>query len=458
MMATSQPTQIYTLKKTLVLWQLVMIGLAYLQPMTVFDTFGIVGKESGNHVPSSYFFALIAMLFTALSYGHMVRRYPSAGSAYTYTQKSLTPSIGFLVGWASLLDYVFMPMINILLAKIYLVAILPSVPSWLFVVILAILMTIINLRGIELVARFNSIIVFFQLALMAVFVLLVIKGIYFDGIGSGTLVSSEPFFSPEIQVTGVVAGATILCFSFLGFDGLSSLAEETVDPDRAIPRAIFLTTLVGGIVFIITTYFLQLYFPDTESVIKNLDASQPELFLYVAGKGFQSFGLCFSVAAVFASGMASHAGVSRLMYVMGRDSILPKKFFGFIHPTARTPALNVIFVGLIALSAIVFSLEEALHLVNFGALTAFTFVNISVIAQYYIRDNRRHRLQDHIKFLILPILGTMAIGLLWFNLDIASLERGLVWVGLGIIYLAILTKGFRSYPKAFVVGDDQEDN
>ncbi len=452
MTSQAPATQTYTLKKTLVLWQLVMIGLAYIQPMTVFDTFGIVGKESGNHVPTAYFIALLAMLFTALSYGHMVRKYPSAGSAYTYAQKSLTPSVGFLVGWASLLDYVFMPMINILLAKIYLATLFPGIPGWIFIVGLALMMTIINLKGIELVAHFNAVIVFFQLAVMAVFLWLVIKGIYFDAAGAGTLLSSDPFFTTDLKITGVVAGATILCFSFLGFDGLSSLSEETVDPAKNIPRAIFLTTLIGGVIFIITTYFLQLYFPRAELAIKDLDASQPELFLYVAGKGFQAFGLCFSIATVFASGMAAHAGVSRLMYVMGRDNIFPKRIFGFIHPTLRTPSFNVMFVGLIAISGISFSLEEALHLVNFGALTAFTFVNISVIAQFYIREGRRKTVKDTVKFLILPLIGALAIGLLWVNLEMASIERGLIWVALGVLYLACITKGFRKYPEAFRQG------
>lgn len=131
------------LVKTLTLIQVVMMGLAYLQPMTVFDTFGLVSLKTDGHVPSSYIIALIAILFTALSYGKLVKRFPSAGSAYTYAQKSMSPHLGFMVGWSSLLDYLFMPMINILLAKIYLEAIFPAVAPWIFVVGLVFLMTIL---------------------------------------------------------------------------------------------------------------------------------------------------------------------------------------------------------------------------------------------------------------------------------------------------------------------------
>ena len=118
------------LRKSLKLWQVVMMGLAYLTPMTVFDTFGIVSGLTDGHVPTSYLLALAGVLFTAISYGKLVRQFPTAGSAYTYAQKAINPHVGFLVGWSSLLDYLFLPMINTLLAKIYLTALFPEVPPF----------------------------------------------------------------------------------------------------------------------------------------------------------------------------------------------------------------------------------------------------------------------------------------------------------------------------------------
>ncbi|MEQ9891537.1 APC family permease [Pectobacterium aroidearum] len=429
------------LKRTLTLWPVVMMGLAYMQPMTIFDTFGIVSGLTDGHVATAYAFALVAILFTALSYGKLVKRFPSAGSAYTYAQKAISPHVGFMVGWSSLLDYLFMPMINILLAKIYLEAIFPGVPSWIFVAALVGLMTLFNLRGINLVANLNSIIVVVQVAIMAVFLGLVIHGVYL-GEGAGTLTSTRPFWSENAHVVPMITGATILCFSFLGFDGISSLSEETQDAGRVIPKAIFLTALIGGVIFVAVAYFLQLYFPDI-SRFKEPDASQPEIMLYVAGKFFQSVILVFSCVTVLASGMAAHAGVSRLMYVMGRDGVFPERFFGYIHPKWRTPALNVLLVGVIALSAVSFDLVTATALINFGALVAFTFVNLSVISQFYIRERRNRTVKDTINFLVLPVLGALTVGALWVNLEASSMTLGLVWATIGLLYLAFVTRSFR---------------
>ena len=430
------------LKKTLTLMPVVMIGLAYMQPMTLFDTFGIVSGLTSGHVATAYAFALIAILFTAVSYGKLVRRFPSAGSAYTYAQKAISPHVGFMVGWSSLLDYLFMPMINILLAKSYFESLVPGIPSWIFVVLLVGFMTLSNLRGIKTVANFNSVIVVLQVLVMIGITGMVIYGVA-HGTGAGTLTSSRPFWSADAHVVPMITGATILCFSFLGFDGISSLSEETKDAERTIPRAIFLTALIGGLIFIVVSYFLQLYFPDI-SRFQNPDSSQPEIMLFVAGKVLQVGILIFSVVTVLASGMAAHAGVSRLMYVMGRDGVFPERFFGYIHPKWRTPSLNVLLVGAIALLAINFDLVTATALINFGALVAFTFVNLSVIAQFWIREKRNKTLMDNVHFLLLPLLGALTVGALWVNLEVSSMTLGLIWAAIGIIYLAFVTRSFRN--------------
>lgn len=429
------------LRKTLTLMQVVMMGLAFLQPMTIFDTFGIVSGITNGHVATSYAIALVAILFTAVSYGKLVKRFPSAGSAYTYAQKSMSPYVGFMVGWSSLLDYLFMPMINILLAKIYLQAIFPGVEPWIFVFGLVALMTFFNLRGINVVANLNTAIVIVQVAVMVVFVGLLIHGVY-NGEGAGELWTFRPFASVDAELIPMITGATILCFSFLGFDGISTLSEETPNAGKVIPKAIFLTALIGGIIFIAVSYFLQLYFPDI-SRFKNPEESQPEIMLYVAGALFQSIILVFSCVTVLASGMAAYAGVARLLYVMGRDGVFPEKTFGYVHPKWRTPAFNVLLVGFLALGAVFFDLVTATALINFGALVAFTFVNLSVISQFYIRERRNKGVMDHINYLILPIIGAATMGVLWINLEPGSMELGLVWGAIGLLYMVWITRRFR---------------
>ncbi|EPQ5228572.1 APC family permease [Providencia huaxiensis] len=429
------------LAKTLTLVQVVMIGIAYIQPMTIFDTFGMVSDKTGGHVPTSYIIALAAILFTALSYGKLVKRFPSAGSAYTYAQKSMSPHIGFLVGWTSLLSYIFMPMINILLAKIYLQDIFPNVEPAIFVVGLVILMTAANLRGINVIANLSTVIAIIQVGVMVVFTGLVIHGVS-NGEGTGEIWTFNPFANEKTEMIPLIAGATILCFSFLGFDGLSSLSEETPNAGKVIPRAIFLTALIGGVIFITVSFFLQQYFPDV-SRFKNINETQPDIMRFVAGTFFQSIILVFSCVTVLASGMAAHAGSARLMYVMGRDGVFPEKVFGYVSPTWRTPAYNVLLVGFLALGAIWFEMDFATALINFGALIAFTFVNISVISQFFIRERRMTGFKNILNYLILPVIGTLTVCVLWLNIEEDSMVYGLIWTAVGLVYMAVLTRMFK---------------
>ena len=441
---TAERTQ---LRKSLKLWQIVMIGLAYLTPMTVFDTFGIVSGISQGHVPTAYLLALAGVLFTAISYGKLVRQFPTAGSAYTYAQRAINPHVGFMVGWSSLLDYLFLPMINALLAKIYLTALFPEVAPWIWVVMFVLIMTLINIKSVNLVANFNTVFVLVQLAIIVVFIGLVIHGLN-NGEGTATVLSTQPFFSEHAHLSAMVAGATILCFSFLGFDAVTTLSEETRDAARVIPRAIFLTALYGGVIFITVSYFLQSYFP-TNVRFKEPDAALPEIALYVGGKLFQSVFLCATFINTLASGLASQASVSRLLYVMGRDNVLPERIFGFVHPKWRTPSINVLIVGMVALSAISFDLVTATALINFGALVAFTFVNLSVIVHFYVRGGRNRSLKEHFHYLVLPLLGAAIVAVLWLNLESTSLVMGLIWAGLGFGYLFYLTRSFSRPPPRF---------
>ncbi|PIG09068.1 APC family permease [Comamonas sp. 26] len=439
------------LQKTLLLWHVVIIGLAYIQPMTLLDTFGMVSRDSLQHVPASYFVALLAVLLTSLSYGHMIRRYPSSGSAYTYAQKAIHPNVGFMVGWSSLLDYLLSPMVNILLAKIYLTAIFPEVNHWFWIVGLTVVMVLVNLRGIRFVANFNGLIVFFQLLIIAIFTFMVWRDLYaghnalgaIAEHGGNSLWNLSPFWSAQAEVGALITGATILCFSFTGFDSLSSLAEETHDTENTLPKAIFLTALISGLIFIAATYFLQLYFPgDPKQYFEAVDETQPEILFLVGGALFKSVVLAFAIITVMASGIAAHAGVSRLMYVMGRDGVIHKRFFGHISPKSFTPSYNIVLVGAVALTAGFLSLEYVVALISFGALTAFSFVNLSVLAEYVWRQQRWHTFGDVLRYIVTPVLGFMSVGAMWLKVEMTSLTSGLIWAAIGIAYLAIITSGF----------------
>ncbi|MEH7081626.1 APC family permease [Neobacillus drentensis] len=435
------------LKRSLKLWQVVIMGLAYMTPMVVFDTFGIVSGVTEGHVPTAYIIALIGMLFTASSYGKLVKVFPQAGSAYTYTQKAMNRHLGFLVGWSSLLDYLFLPMVNALLTKLYLNALFPSMPDIIWVLVFVGIVTFLNLRSVNALANFNTLFVLVQILIMAVFIILVIKGLH-SGEGTGTVFSLNPFFVEGMNLPVLITGATILCFSFLGFDAVTTLSEETPNPQKTIPKAIMLTALWGGVIFITTSFFIQSYFPDI-SRFKEPDAALPEIALYVGGKLFQSIFLCTTFVNTLASGLASHASVSRLLYVMGRDKVFPEKWFGYVHPKWRTPAINVLVVGAISLSAWFFDLVTATSLINFGALMAFTFVNLSVISHFAVRQKMHRTPRGFFDYVIMPLIGAGAVGMLWINLEVSSLIMGILWFIVGFTYLLFLTKAFRIAPPQY---------
>ncbi|OIK11888.1 Putrescine importer PuuP [Bacillus sp. MUM 116] len=435
------------LKRSLKLWQIVVMGLSYMAPMAVFDTFGIVSGETKGHVPTAYIIALLGMLFTAISYGKLVRVFPEAGSAYTYTQKAISSHLGFLVGWSSLLDYLFLPMVNALLTKLYLNSLFPSVPDFIWVFIFVGIVTFLNLRSVNVLANFNAFFVFVQIAIIIVFIILVINGLN-HGEGQGTVFNLQPFFKEGMNASLLITGATILCFSFLGFDAVTTLSEETPDPKKTIPKAILLTALCGGIIFVVTSFFIQLFFPDI-SRFKNPDAALPEIALYVGGKLFQSIFLCTTLVNTLASGIASQASISRLLYVMGRDNVFPEKWFGYVNSKYRTPTFNVVLVGVISLSAWFFDLVTATSLINFGALMAFTFVNLSVISHYAFRKKMHRTPKGFFNYVIMPLIGAATVGVLWFNLEASSLIMGLTWFAIGFTYLLYLTKAFRTAPPQF---------
>lgn len=429
-----------TLKRSLGLWAIVGLGLGYMTPTIVFDTFGIVSKETNGVVPLAYITALIVMLFTAISYGKMVKVFPNAGSAYTYTRETMNPHLGFLVGWAALLDYLLLPMVNALIIRIYMVSVFPNVPAWIWVVTYVAAVTGINVWSMGKTSNMNTILVVFELVLIGAFLVLAVVQ-FSHGMGKGTVFTFDPLYHSSVRLSAVLTGATVVCFSFIGFDAVTMYAEEAKDP-KIMPRAIMLTVFIGGAVFFIASYFAQALFPDV-SHFKNTDDTLPEIGLYVGGTLFKLLFISGAFAATVASGLASHASVSRLLYVMGRNGVLPKRWFGYVHPKFRTPAWNVILVGLVSLLAITPSLELISSFINFGALIAFTFVNLSVIAFFVFRKKRYKTAKDVFSYLVMPLAGAGLTGVLWSNLQKDALIFGIIWSGIGFIYMAIQTKFFR---------------
>ncbi|GAA5557925.1 putrescine importer PuuP [Acinetobacter schindleri] len=417
--------------KKMSLWQVVIIGVAYMTPMVVFDTFGIVSGITEGRVPLAYILALVAMLLTAFSYARFARQTEKSGSAYTYTAESCGPKAGFFVGWCALMDYILLPLVNALLAGIYLEAIMPSVPYWAWVCIFTALVTLINCFRINILANLSIVFVVAPLLLMLVFIYLVVKGIGSEQ-GYEHVLTLTPLLNGDTSLLPLVAGAAILCFSFLGFDAVTTMSHETKEPKKNIPRAVMLTTLTGGVIFFSASWFIQLYFP-TNVRFNNPDEALPEIVLYVGGALFQAIFLVAQIMNTFASGLATHASASRLIHIMGRDGIFHKGTFGQVHAKLGTPMYAVITIGLISLMAIVLDLATVVSMVSFGALIAFTAVNFSVFMKFYVRDGQRRGFKNIFLNAVLPWLSVTVMMGLWFNLERVALICGCIWLAVGVL-------------------------
>jgi putrescine importer len=439
-----------TLERTLGLGTVVLIGLAYMTPLIVLGTYGVVAQLSNGTVPTAYLVTLVAMLFTALSYGRMASLYPVAGSAYTYVGREMGPQLGFLSGWLIQLDYFFLPMVAWLIGAAYLSAQFPGVPTTVWIIAFILITTVLNVVGIKVAARANFLLMALQLLVLGIFVALCF--VYFIGGNTGASLIS-PFFNDQTTAGAIAAGAALAAYSFIGFDAVTTLTEETRDPRRTIPRAVLITALLCGVLFIIAAYATQLAHPGAS--FRNADSAAFEIARTIGGNLFASFFLVGLIVAQFAAGLAIQATSSRLLYAMGRDGVLSRPVFGYVQPRFRTPVFGIVLIGIVGLAALFLDVTTSTSFINFGAFSAFTLVNLSVIAHFV-----RHRPQDGRQALFgwvaLPLAGAAVNLYLLTRLDIRAVVFGVAWLVIGVLLLTYLTRGFRQAPPQLSIDEGTE--
>jgi putrescine importer len=445
-MATTQPgtaSAAPRLRRSLTLWDLIFYGIIVIQPVAPLSVFGVLSDRGRGHVVTTVLIAMVAMLFTAISYGRMARAYPSAGSAFTYVGQEINPALGYVTGWSMVMDYMLNPMICTVWCSQQAHVFAPGVPYTIWAIFFALVFTLLNIQGVKTSARVNTALATGMGVVIAIFFVAAARYV-FGHAHSDTGFFTRPFYDPQMWNTKAVLGGTsIAVLTYIGFDGISTLSEEAENPRRNILLATVLTCLVIGILSAIEVYAAQLIWPAVEP-FPNVDAA----FTFVSARAWQPLLVIVGftlLVANFGSGMGSQLGAARLLYGMGRSNALPRSFFGAVDPKRHVPRNNVVFVGVMALGAALlvnyglFSYGLGAEMLNFGALIAFMGVNAAAFVRYYLR-NEEKKLTN----LIPPIAGFLICLLLWLNLSRPAKIAGTVWMVVGIAFGAWKTRGFQS--------------
>jgi putrescine importer len=425
------------LKRVLGLGSLVLYGIILIQPTAPMPLFGAATNLAHGHVVITVLIGMVAMLFTAVSYGRMANAYPNAGSAYTYVTREIHPSLGYLTGWAMIFDYVMNPIICVIWISKASINLIPEIPFAVYAVAYAVLFTIMNLRGIEASSRTNAIIAAGLGVVIILFLGAVVRYLIINPPGDASA-WTKPFYNPQtFSFSAVSTGASLAVLTYIGFDGISTLSEEVHNPRRNILRATVIVCLITGILASIQVYAAQLVWPETTF------PDQDTAFCYVAGKAggfwlFHTINFALLIASI-GSGSGAHLGAGRLLYGMGRDNAIPGKFFAKVNPRTRIPSNNIILVGVITLAgAFLLTYPIGAQLLNFGALIAFMGVNVSSFMRYFL-----HSKHKTFGGFIIPVLGFTVCFYLWLSLGYKAKIAGMCWLAAGVLYGAYRTSWFR---------------
>ncbi len=441
---TTTSTSGLRLRRSLTLWDLILYGVIVIQPVAPMSVFGVLSQRGHGHVVTTILIAMVAMLFTAISYGRMARAYPSAGSAFTYVGQEINPGLGYVTGWSMVMDYMLNPMICIIWISQQAHVFAPGVAYWAWAIFFAAVFTFLNIQGVKTSARVNAGLAAGMGVVIALFFVAAARYVFGHAQDPGAF--TRPFYDPQTWNTKLVLGGTSLAvLTYIGFDGISTLSEEAENPRRNILLATVLTCVVIGLLSALEVYAAQLVWPASQP-FPNVDTA----YTFVAGRAWKPLFAIVGftlVVANFGSGMGAQLGAARLLYGMGRSNALPKKFFGAVDPRRRVPRNNVIFVGALALAGAFLlpaiagaatGYELGANLLNFGALIAFMGVNAAAFVRYFVREKKK-KLSNFLP----PVLGFFICLVLWWNLSTKARIVGAIWMAVGIAFGAWKTRGFR---------------
>jgi len=436
------------LKRVLGLWDLIYYGVILTSPIAAVPLFGEVQVLSRGHAAATMLLAMVAMSVTAVSFGRMATVYPSSGSVYTYISKGLNPHVGFVVGWAMFLEYLFQPIQNALYAVLAIQRMAPEIPFAILAALTVGLITYMTVQGIKFTARTNEVLLAFMCLVTAVFLVEAFRYVVLHQHFSG-LFSLQPVYNPRtFQLRGVAWATSLAALVFIGFDGVSILAEEVKNPRRNVLLASVLVCVFTGLFSGFQVYMAQRVWPDY-TTLQNPETAFMDVARAASGPWlFTAYGIMLLVSSI-ACGLAGHVGASRLLYSMGRDDVLPKKIFGHISVKKGNPIYNVWIVGALAyLGVVTIPWERAAELVTFGALIAFMGVNLVALLHFSFGPENRGKRNFFVDFFVPGFGFAFCFGLL-FSLQNWTKWAGVIWLVGGIAYSAYKTNGFTLRPKLF---------
>lgn len=425
---------------------LIVYGLVFMVPIAPWTIFGVVYNSAGGMVPLVYLIGLIAMVFTATAYAQMAKSFPLAGSVFSYVGRGIHSSAGFFAGWAILLDYLLSPTLLYVLAAESMIGLFPGTPRWLWALVFVVVNTVINLLGVDSLKMANRLFLVLELVFLAIFVVIAVRAINGDSLPNVHW-STTPLWNPETVSAPLIAAAlSIAVLSFLGFDGISTLAEESTGTRNPAGRAMVGALFIVAFLFIGQTWLASLLaggrasFSDDEAgnaFFKLVEAA--------SSTGWMNAFFVVNVLAMgFANAMAAQAATSRLLFSMSRDRQLPALLSRV--SSRKVPYAAILLVSAISLVLVLFFVGQIAlisSLVNFGALFAFCLLHVSVVWYYLGRMKSR----NYLLHLVVPTLGFLIIGYVLFNADSLAKIGGIVWLAIGAAVFLVNKLGGRGVPE-----------
>jgi amino acid transporter len=432
------------LDRALSLGDLIVYGMIFMVPIAPFSVFGFVWQDAKGMVVLAYLIGLSGMLFTALSYAAMSQAFPLAGSVYAYVQRGLHEAAGFLAGWLILLDYILVPALLYLFSAVALRPLVPHVPAWVWLVGFVAFNAAANVLGVRVTARLYKVLLVLELLTLTLFVAFGAVALY-EGRGAGRL-TLAPLYDPHTFSLTTVAGATsIAVLSFLGFDGISTLSEESAGARNAIATATVLSLVIIGALFMLQTWIAA----DLAQGMRFRSAATA-FYTIAARAGGNGLSLVAILAIVISFGianaMAAQAAVSRVLFAMARDRKLPAALAA-VHPRFKTPYVSTLLVaGVSLLVGLLFThrIDDLTRVVNFGALTSFALLHVAVAYHYFVRQ----RSGAWLRHVVCPLAGCGVILYVLYGMNPVAKILGGCWIGVGLLYYLVLTLRARNRPAA----------